>query len=181
MATLELPDYIGHDLVCLSVGLNPSIPSAKAGFYFANPRNRFWKAFNLAGIVDTQLIPGIDAHELLLQKYKIGFTDVVKRPSRMGHELRANDYKRDAVLLREKIEKFRPRLIWLHGKVAASKFLHYAYECKENINWGCNAVEVMAPFEIFVSPNPSPANAQFSLADLQEYYKNLKAIIDSYY
>ena len=41
-----LPDYLQPGLDFVLVGLNPSIPSAQAGHYFANPRNRFWPAFN---------------------------------------------------------------------------------------------------------------------------------------
>ncbi|MCG8324164.1 MAG: hypothetical protein MI673_01500, partial [Thiotrichales bacterium] len=55
-----LPDYLREELKIISVGLNPSIPSVQAGYYFANPRNRFWKALNQSRLVSVPLEPGIE-------------------------------------------------------------------------------------------------------------------------
>ena len=177
---LSLPDYIDYGLRILSVGLNPSIPSAQLGFYFANPRNRFWKAFNQASIIDCDIVPDRGIHQQLLEKYAIGFTDVAKRASSMGHELRADDFKRDAPKLREKIETYAPTLIWFHGKVAFNKFMQYGYgkgqshkvKESEKWKWGFNDIDVIDS-KVFVSPNPSPANAAYSLNTLVDYYKSL--------
>ena len=169
----SLPDYIDYQLKILSVGLNPSIPSVEKGFYFANPRNRFWKAFNRAKIINTEIIPDNKIHKHILEQYLIGFTDVAKRPSRMGHELRADDFKRDAPILRKKIEQYMPELVWFHGKVAVSKFMQYGYGIKNKWNWGFNEVEGINS-QLYISPNPSPANAAYSLDDLTESYKNLR-------
>ncbi|MDW3094408.1 MAG: mismatch-specific DNA-glycosylase [Gammaproteobacteria bacterium] len=168
-----LPDYIDYGLKILSVGLNPSIPSAKLGFYFANPRNRFWKAFNKAEIIDTEIIPTRDIHTLLLKQYAIGFTDVAKRVSAMGHELRASDFKSDAPVLREKIQCYAPDLVWFHGKIAMNKFMYYAYGVKNNWKWGFNDVDIINS-KVFISPNPSPANAAYSLDTLVDFYKKLR-------
>ncbi len=169
-----LPDYIDYDLRILSVGLNPSIPSVQLGFYFANPRNRFWKAFNQARIIDCDIVPGRETHQQLLDRYAIGFTDVAKRASSMGHELRADDFKRDVPKLREKIETYAPTLIWFHGKVAFNKFMQYGYGLKEKWQWGFNEIDVINS-KVFVSPNPSPANAAYSFSTLVEYYKKLRS------
>ncbi|MFK7795476.1 MAG: mismatch-specific DNA-glycosylase [Gammaproteobacteria bacterium] len=171
---ISLPDYIDHGLKILSVGLNPSMPSAQLGFYFANPRNRFWKAFNQAGVIGVEVTPTKNIHQQLLEKYGIGFTDVAKRASSMGHELRAADFKRDAPVLREKIERYRPELIWFHGKVAMSKFMYYSYGVRQDWQWGFNSIDAMRS-RVFISPNPSPANAAYSLDVLVGYYKKLKS------
>ncbi len=170
---ISLPDYIDYNLKILSVGLNPSIPSAQLGFYFANPRNRFWRAFNQARIIDLEITPDKNIHEKLLKNYAIGFTDVAKRVSAMGHELRAADFKTDAPKLRAKIERYTPKLVWFHGKVAMNKFMQYAYDQKQNWQWGFNNVDEISS-RVFVSPNPSPANAAYSLDVLVDYYKNIK-------
>ena len=171
-----LPDYMASNLSCLSVGLNPSIPSIEKGFYFANPRNRFWAAFNQALVIGETVIPGPEVHLTLLKKYRLGFTDVVKRPSKMGNELRASDFKRDAPLLRDKIEKFQPHLLWFHGKVAIKRFLKFGYGITVDPEWGGNQiVQIEAP--VFVTPNPSPANAAYSLDDLVFYYRKLTELI----
>jgi len=168
-----LPDYIDDGLRLLSVGLNPSIPSAQLGFYFANPRNRFWRAFNQAGIIDVEVIPSKSVHQQLLEKHGIGFTDVAKRPSAMGHELRAADFKKDAPMLREKLERYTPELVWFHGKIAINKFMFYSYGLKYDWQWGFNKIDDISS-KVFVSPNPSPANAAYSLEVLVDYYKKLR-------
>ena len=169
---ISLPDYIDYKLRILSVGLNPSNISVERGFYFANPRNRFWRAFNQSNIVGSVVEPGANVHQMLLDEHNIGFTDVAKRPSRMGHELRASDFKRDAPLLRDKIETYQPKLVWFHGKVAVSKFMQYAYNNKSVWGWGFNDMPDLET-QIYVSPNPSPANAAFSLEVLIDSYKML--------
>ena len=167
-----LPDYIDHDLKILSIGLNPSTISVEKGYYFANPRNRFWKAFNACGLAPIQLTPSKEAHEKLVDDYKIGFTDVVKRHSSMGRDLQVADYKLWAPILNAKIKKYQPWLCWFHGKVAMQNFLkHTGYE-KREVVWGEQVFKIENSF-VFVTPNPSPANAIFSLEDITHWYTML--------
>ena len=102
-----LPDYLAENLSIISVGLNPSLPSAEAGYYFANPRNRFWPALNASRLVNEPLQPGQAAMQTLFAYYKIGFTDLVKRPSAMGKDLKAADYREGVPLLQEKLLQYR--------------------------------------------------------------------------
>ena len=113
-----LPDYLRADLELISIGLNPSLPSVREGFYFANPRNRFWRALNSSGLVGQQLHPGVAAMETLMLDHGIGFTDVVKRPTAGSADLRATDYRHWAPLLQEKLLHYRPVIAWFHGKLA---------------------------------------------------------------
>ena len=87
---VTLPDHLREGLGLLFVGLNPSEYSAQVGHYFANPRNRFWAAFNQSGLVDRQVTSDEDA---TLLEDGIGFTDVAKRPTPMGSGLRAADFR----------------------------------------------------------------------------------------
>ena len=61
-----LPAHIREGLGILFVGLNPSQYSAEVGHYYANPRNRFWPAFNMSGLVDRQVTSQEDATLLKL-------------------------------------------------------------------------------------------------------------------
>lgn len=167
-----LPDYLRPGLAILSIGLNPSINSVKAGFYFATPQNRFWRALNGSRLINEALIPGRAAIELLFEHYNIGFTDVVKRPSRSGSELRAGDYRQWAPILKEKIEQNKPDIAWFHGKVAYRQFLRYSSCQHGDITWGLQA-RVALPMNVIVTPNPSPANAAYSLDDLIKWYNVL--------
>ena len=97
-----LPDYCRDGLFFMSIGLNPSPISVEAGYYYANPRNRFWKALNGSRLAEVQLEPGTAAMDKLFTKYNIGFTDLVKKPTRMGKELRVADYREGAPVLKEK-------------------------------------------------------------------------------
>ncbi|MEM7402133.1 MAG: mismatch-specific DNA-glycosylase [Pseudomonadota bacterium] len=170
MRTLE--DYIAHNLKILSIGLNPSTISVDRGFYFANPRNRFWRAFNASGLVEETLTPSAEAHRKLFAQYKIGFTDVVKRHSSMGKDLVAADYKQWVPDLHKTIMKYQPKICWFHGKVAMQKFLQYS-DCEvHKAVWGLQKIR-LGHSVLFVTPNPSPANAAYSLDDLIEWYQAL--------
>ena len=169
-----LPDLLRPGLRLLSVGLNPSIPSVVAGFYFANPRNRFWRALQLAGL-DLAGAVGIEAQARLMARGWVGFTDVVKRPTPGAGNLRAADYRADAPLLTAKIVEHRPRVAWFHGKVAYGAYLRYAQGAATpsvEIPWGEQTARI-GESRAFVTPNPSPANARYSLDVLVAYYKVL--------
>ena len=167
-----LPDYLQDNLSIISIGLNPSPISVEAGYYFANPRNRFWKALNSSRLIDVALEPGEPAMQTLFTKYKIGFTDLVKRPSRMGNELRVADYKEWAPILKEKLMQYQPSIAWFHGKGAYQHYLKYADNHDRKITLGVQK-NYIGKSHVFITPNPSPANAQYSLDDLIKYYNEL--------
>jgi len=170
-----LKDYLDFNLEILSIGLNPSTISVERRYYFANPRNRFWKALNASCLLSEELNPSEQAQEELLTKYKIGFTDVVKRHSSMGKDLVANDYKKYAPQLESLILKYQPKICWFHGKVAASKFFQYSSFQKKEIKWGLQKFKVGVS-AVFITPNPSPANAAYSLDEITEWYKKLNTL-----
>ena len=121
-----LPDYLRPGLDIVSIGLNPSLPSVRAGFYFANPRNRFWRAVNASGLLQAPVQPGVEGMRILFERDGIGFTDVVKRPTAGGSELRAADYRAWAPVLKVKLAFVAPRIVWFQGKQACRHYLHYA-------------------------------------------------------
>ena len=167
-----LPDYLRPGLRIVSIGLNPSLPSVRDGFYFANPRNRFWRALNASGLIAAELVPGVDAMNTLLERYRIGFTDVVKRPTAGGHDLRAADYREWSPLLKDKLERYQPAIAWFHGKQAYAAYLRYGEGVKPDIEWGRQS-RCIGASAVFVTPNPSPANAAYSLEVLTDWYRQL--------
>ena len=170
-----LSDYLHPGLEIVSIGLNPSLPSVRDGFYFANPRNRFWRALNASGLVAEELLPGPAAMDILLERYRIGFTDVVKRPTAGGHDLRAADYRDWSPVLRRKLERYQPAIAWFHGKQAYAGYLRYGEGVKPGIEWGEQPRQIGAA-RVFVTPNPSPANAAYSLDVLTDWYRQLSDI-----
>ncbi len=167
-----LPDFLRPGLRLLSIGLNPSIPSVQRGFYFANPRNRFWKALNASGLAGEPVEPGPAAMDVLLKRERIGFTDLVKRPTRGAADLKAADYREAAPRLRALIETCQPQCAWFHGKVAWGYFVRYGGVAVADPGWGLQNHRI-GKTGIFVTPNPSPANAAFSLDDLVRAYRQL--------
>jgi len=160
----------------LSIGLNPSLPSVQAGFYFANPRNRFWKVLNASGLLREPVEPGPAAMELLLKREGMGFTDLVKRPTRGAADLRASDYREATPRLRRLIENYQPQCAWFHGKLAYGYFVRYGGVAAIDTDWGLQPQKI-GRSKIFVTPNPSPANAVFSVEDLVAAYRQLAACL----
>ena len=167
--TPTLPDYLREGLALVFVGLNPSLPSIRMGHYFANPRNRFWPALNRSGLAGRELGPEDDAG---LLDDGIGFTDVVKRATAQGSGLRAADFRLWAPALREKLLKFQPRVANFHGVTAYKAYLRYAEGVRESPELGLQE-RAIGKTRVFVTPNPSPANAVYSLDDLAEWYRRL--------
>lgn len=167
-----LPDYLVDNLKIISIGLNPSLPSVEAGYYFANPRNRFWKALNGSRLVSEKLEPGEPAMWILFNKYKIGFTDLVKRPTRMGKDLRVADYRESAPRLKEKLMYYQPAIAWFHGIVTYKTYMQYAEDITKEFLPGVQKQSI-GKSRVFVTPNPSPANARYSLDDLIHYYNEI--------
>ena len=167
---ITLPDHLQEGLDILFVGLNPSQYSAKVGHYFANPRNRFWPAFNLSRLVTRQVSAEEDA---TLLDDGIGFTDVAKRPTPMGSGLRAADFRQWAPVLKEKISRFAPRLVCFHGLMAYKAYLQHGEGVKEKPVLGLQE-RMIGTSAVFVVPNPSPANAKYSLNDLADWYERLR-------
>ena len=173
MAELStLPDYLQKGLDIVFVGLNPSLYSVKVGHYFANPRNRFWPALNRSGLVPREVAAGQDAS---LLDHRIGFTDVVKRPTAQGSGLNAADYRHWAPVLKSKLLDYQPLIACFHGVMAYKAYLRYAEGVKENPDLGLQP-RTIGESQVFVVPNPSPANAVYSLDDLARWYQNLKSL-----
>ena len=172
-----LPDYLREGLVIVSIGLNPSLPSVAEGFYFANPRNRFWRAINQSDLTTETLTAGEAAQQVLFRDEGIGFTDLVKRPSAGMSALRAADYREGAPVLREKLLRSQPLIAWFHGKEAYRNYLKYTGSSTESLQWG-EQPHLIGISRVFVTPNPSPANAAFSLAVLAQWYDKLAVLRD---
>ena len=171
-----LPDHVRPGLRLLSVGLNPSLPSVAAGFYFANPRNRFWKALAASRLVDGAPNPGPAAERWLFRHRGIGFTDLVKRPTRGAAELRAPDFRNGTRRLQKLLDDYRPGFAWFHGKLAYKQFLRCAGHAADEDAWGLQPL-CIGSTRLFVTPNPSPANAAFSLGELVTWYDRLADVL----
>ena len=165
-----LPDYLERGLDIVFVGLNPGLYSARVGHYFATPRNRFWPAINRSGLLRHPLDATTDYK--ILQQH-MGFTDVVKRPSSGASNLRVADFRRWAPELKGKLDRFQPLIVCFHGAVAYGNYLRYAEAVNVRPKLGLQD-RTIGRSRVFLVPNPSPANAAFSLETLVSWYRRLK-------
>ncbi|HEX6928263.1 MAG TPA: mismatch-specific DNA-glycosylase [Gammaproteobacteria bacterium] len=166
-----MPDWLAPGLRIVSVGINPSLPSARHGFPFANPRNRFWPALNASGLLAAPVTPGVDAMNVLLARDGIGFTDVVKRASAMEKDIDREAFRAGAGVLLEKLRAYRPQLVWLHGKTPLNA-LFRAAGATPGGEWGLQPATIEG-IRVFVTPNPSPANAAFTLDAITGWYRRV--------
>lgn len=168
-----LPDYLEPGLDLVVIGQNPSPASIARRCYYGNPRNRFWPAFRAAGLAPPDFEPGEEGFRWLLEHERIGFTDVVKRPTASAGDLRAADFRQWAPLLDENLRRFQPRIAWFNGKGVFTGYLRYGLgERPERIDLG-EQPEPLNDIVAVVTPNPSPANAAFSLDDLTAWYRRV--------
>ncbi len=159
-----LPDHLRPGLDLVFVGINPGLYSVQRGHYFARSTSRFWPAFSASKLservrraigTDT-LRPEQDAE---LPCFGIGFTDVVKRPSANAADLRARDFA-----------QWVPRLL---EKLAYRPFLKFALRSADPVTMLGRQRETVGATRLYVVPNPSPANAHFTLTDQTAWYDRL--------
>ena len=169
MTSGTLPDAVRDGLRAISVGINPSLPSVRAGFYFANPRNRFWPALNASRLVDAPVEPGAGAIRVLVERYGIGFTDIVKRPTAGSAELRPAEFREGAARLHALVDRLAPGVLWFQGAQAWRAYARHAGRSVDRrVRWGPQDGTIVRS-RVFVTPNPSPANAAFSLPELVQW------------
>ena len=168
----SLPDYLADGLDIVSIGINPSRYSVERGFYFARPGNRFWPTLNASGLVPEKLDPGIAAIGTLFNRYRIGFTDVVKRATARAEELDDSDFEKGTRLLKRKLERYQPLIAWFHGKTGFDRFLRTAMRLKRPTALGLQP-EGIGTTRIFVTPNPSGVNPAANPKALLPWYREL--------
>ena len=105
-----LPDTVGPGMRVLVCGLNPSLVAADAGFGYAGPTNRFWRAVADAGLVTRPRDP-FAAFEV----DGVGMTDLVKRASPSASELARSEYVDGTARVRRLARRLGPGLVLFVG------------------------------------------------------------------
>ena len=105
-----LADTVGARMRILVCGLNPSLVAADAGYGFAGPSNRFWKAALASGLVSAVRDPA-----RALSADGVGMTDVVKRATPRSSEIGADEYRRGADRVRHLVGWLQPGAICFVG------------------------------------------------------------------
>ncbi len=179
-----MPDYLAPGLRLVFVGINPSVYAVQQGHYFARRINRFWPAFSRSRLslpvrtaLHRELLTPEDDARLL--EFGIGFTDVVKRPSRNVAELKPSDYQEWAPRLLARLELYRPLVACFHGVTGYGAFARYVLaEPPRRYELGEQSRRI-GTTRLFVVPNPSPANAHFTPADQVAWYDRLAEYLEN--
>ncbi len=170
-----LPDYLDYGLDLVVIGQNPSPASIARRCYYGNPRNRFWPAFRAAGLAPPDFEPDPAGFEWLRDHQRIGFTDVVKTATAGAGDLRAADFRAWAPVLDGHLRTYRPRIAWFNGKGVYQSYLRYGRGIRPPALALGEQAQMLERTIVFVTPNPSPANAAFSLAALTAWYRQVAA------
>lgn len=181
-----LPDLLAPRLRVVLVGINPSIYAVQQGHYFARKTNRFWPAISRSRLsreareklgVET-LLPH---HDVELPRFGIGFTDVVKIPSSMASALTIDDYRTWTPRLAERLRKYKPSVACFHGLTGFRPFVRWGLgEDGRSCALGPQPFK-LGDTDLFVVPNPSPANAHCSPERQVEWYDRLADYLHSTY
>jgi TDG/mug DNA glycosylase family protein len=105
-----LADTVAAGLKVLVCGLNPSLVAADAGYGFAGPSNRFWRAAVASGLVTHPRDP-----LACLVEDRVGMTDLVKRATPNAAMVATEEYRAGAERVRRLVEWLRPGLVLFVG------------------------------------------------------------------
>jgi TDG/mug DNA glycosylase family protein len=178
---LRLTDRIGRGVRVLFVGINPGVRSALTGHHFAGYSNRFWKLLFESGLVPR---PVTYEDDVCLPEWGFGVTNLVSRPSPGIDDLKPAEYLDGRAALERKIRRHRPDVVAFVGVTLyralfpPSTRLRRAGSTKDAVRLGLQH-ERFACARVFVLPNPSGRNANYTYAEMLAAFKALKRTIDA--
>jgi TDG/mug DNA glycosylase family protein len=163
-----LRDCIRRPVRVLFVGINPGIRSSATGHHFAGYSNRFWKLLYESGLVPEPISYRDDRR---LPDWGFGITNLVPRPTPGIDTLRSEEYVAGASSLRRKIRRVKPDVVAFVG-VTLFRVV-FNRRSGEPVVLGLQA-EWLEGARIFVLPNPSGRNANFSYREMLAAFKALR-------
>ena len=142
------------------VGINPGVRSAITGHHFAGFSNRFWKLLFESGLVPERITYADDDR---LTEWGFGITNLIARPSPGIDTLRPAEYLEGWKVLERKIRRYRPKVVALVG-VTLYRAIGPLLDGADTIHGA----------RVFVLPNPSGRNANYSYAEMLEAFRGLR-------
>ena len=148
------------------VGINPGVRSALTGHHFAGYSNRFWKL-----LYDARLVPApiTFAEDDRLLEWGYGITNIVPRATPGVDGLDPAEFIEGRIRLRRKILRYRPGVA---AFVGVTVFRAMFPSDKGPIALGPRP-ERIGDSTIFVLPNPSGRNANYSYAEMLRAFRRL--------
>jgi TDG/mug DNA glycosylase family protein len=167
----RLRDRIAPGVRVLLVGINPGVRSAMLGHHFAGHSNRFWKLLH-----ESRLVPEPIGYEDddRLPEWGFGMTNLIPRPTPGIDTLRREEYVAGTAALRRKVRRRKPEIVAFVG-VTLFRVV-FGRRPGDAIALGLQR-ERFEGARVFVLPNPSGRNANFSYQEMLAAFKALRRII----
>ena len=147
----------------LFVGINPGIRSAAIGHHFAGYSNRFWKLLFDAGLVPEPIGPEDDRR---LPEWGFGLTNLIPRCTPGIDTLTPQEYVDGERVLRRKVRRWKPEIVAFVG-VTLYRAVFEQKGTRRCTRFRCGLQpERFEGARVFVLPNPSGRNANFSYAQM---------------
>jgi TDG/mug DNA glycosylase family protein len=179
-ANLRLKDRIEPGVRVLFVGINPGVRSALTGHHFAGYSNRFWRL-----LAESGLVPRLMTYEedYRFPEFGYGITNLVPRPSPGIDDLSPAEYVEGWKALERKIRRYRPEVVALVGVTlyrAIEPLIAGEVDRKTRAAMRSRAIALGAQpatihgARIFVLPNPSGRNANFTYDEMLAAFAALR-------
>jgi TDG/mug DNA glycosylase family protein len=163
-----LRDRIKPGARILFVGINPGVRSAETGHHFAGYSNRFWKLLFESGLVAERITYEDDDR---LPGFGFGITNICARATPGIDTLLPEEYVEGRARLRRKILRYKPKIV---AMVGVTVFRAMFPTRKGTVELGLQP-ETIGGAAVFVLPNPSGRNANFTYQEMLDAFRALKA------
>jgi mismatch-specific thymine-DNA glycosylase len=168
-----LRDRIEPGVQALFVGINPGMRSEAIGHHFAGYSNRFWKLLYESRLVPQPIRAEDDDR---LPEWGFGITNLVARATPGMDTLEPAEFIAGGRILRRKIRRVKPSVVVLIG-VTVFRSL-FARPGRLPVRLGLQP-ERFEGARVFVLPNPSGRNANFSHAEMLASFRNLRKLLST--
>lgn len=162
-----LKDVLTHNLDVVFCGTAKGEASARLGYYYAGPGNKFYGILHQVGFTPNRLIPS-DCYEI--NHFKIGLTDLVH--SEYGNDNEISDESYDVPDFIRKMAFYKPKFIAFNGKKGASFALGFK-GVTSIVDYGIQD-KVIGSSKVFVLPSTSGSARSFWD---EKYWFELKGLI----
>ena len=160
-----LRDRIRAGANVLFVGINPGVRSAAIGHHFAGHSNRFWKL-----LYESRLVPepiGAEEDQRLCE-WGFGITNLIPRMTPGIDTLEPHEYPAGLRVLRRKVRRWQPQVVAFVGV----SLYRVIFDRRGPLKLG-GQKEIFEGAQVFVLPNPSGRNANFTYAEMLGAFKKL--------
>jgi TDG/mug DNA glycosylase family protein len=161
-----LRDRIRPGVRVLFVGINPGVRSSLTGHHFAGFSNRFWKLLFESRLVSERIRYEDDDR---LPEWGFGITNIVARPTAGIDALEPWEFVAGRVRLRRKVLRYKPDVVALVG---VTVFRALFSDIKGPVALGLQTQRIGDAL-VFVLPNTSGRNANFSYQEMLAAFRSL--------